>query len=325
MRLPSFKKNKHKIGQLGIGLHTDGVSCAQIERCIDGKSKLILCDFLEANGKQELNGAIKEIIKEHAVSGIPCACVLSPGYYSMMQIETPEVEPEELIEAVRWRIKDLLNYDAEEAIIDLFDIPEQHQRGERHMQYVVATHVPLLKPHIDVLHDCGVDLKAIDIVELALRNFASLMPGNDEGISIIHLGKKSGIIQIVKDSVLYLTRKLDINVNTFISAGDYSIEGKTVKISPQLQDALDILILELQRSLDYYESHFVQAPIDSVVLTPTEEVMPYLSPYTGKQLSVNACQIDLNTMFDCHHDISPYLQARCFSAVGGALRTGLDK
>ena len=57
-------------------------------------------------------------------------------------------------------------------------------------------------------------------------------------------------------------------------------------IAPEQQQAMDAIVLEVQRSLDYYESHFGQPPINSLVIAPLQQNVPGLVDYFASNLGV---------------------------------------
>ncbi|MBT4837734.1 MAG: hypothetical protein HON94_10355 [Methylococcales bacterium] len=325
MQIPFKKKSTNNLGQLGVGFHPNGISFAHVISKKNERPILTFCDFQPAHNLEEQENILNQYVIKNHWKDVPCVNVLHPDTYNLLQLEVPDVDPDELKEAIRWKIKDLVDFDVESAIIDLFEIPEPHQRKDKNLHYAVATNSVDIKPLVDVILESGLKLKAIDIFELSLRNVAKMLPDCELGLSLIYLDNKEGYLQIFNEQIMYLTRKLDLGINTFMESGDFSVEGKVVKISPELQSTMDTLILELQRSMDFYESHFVQAPVGSIVIAPTEEPIPYLPPYTGKQLGVKCCQLDLNRLFVCEEKIPAVIQARCLPAVGAALRQDVSE
>ena len=83
---------------------------------------------------------------------------------------------------------------------------------------------------------------------------------------------------------------------------------------------LDGLVIELQRSLDYYERSFSQAPIGHLVVAPTGQPMPGFADYLGEQLGISVRLLDLNAVVDCAEALEPAAQASCFPMLGAALR-----
>jgi MSHA biogenesis protein MshI len=80
------------------------------------------------------------------------------------------------------------------------------------------------------------------------------------------------------------------------------------------------MALEVQRSLDYYESHFAQPPINKLLLAPAEESVAEFVPYLDKQLAQQVELLDLNTLLISDAPLEPALQGPCFTAIGLALR-----
>jgi len=53
-----------------------------------------------------------------------CAALLKPGEYQLLLVEAPNVPKDELKSAIRWRIKDMIDYHIDDATVDVLDIPE---------------------------------------------------------------------------------------------------------------------------------------------------------------------------------------------------------
>ena len=60
----------------------------------------------------------------------PTVSVLDPDSYRLLLVEAPDVPADELRAAVRWRVKDLIDFHVDDAVIDVFEMP-QHARGGR--------------------------------------------------------------------------------------------------------------------------------------------------------------------------------------------------
>jgi len=77
-------------------------------------------------------------------------------------------------------------------------------------------------------------------------------------------------------------------------------------------------VLEIQRSLDYYESHYDTAAITELAITPTPEPLPALIDHLNTRLDLNVTPYVLTDLLRCqtdHADITPALLA-----IGAALR-----
>jgi MSHA biogenesis protein MshI len=70
----------------------------------------------------------------------PVSAVLSAQDYQLVQVDAPEVEPSELRSAVRWKLREIINFPVSEAVVDVFDIPEQARYVDTRMIFAVAAH-----------------------------------------------------------------------------------------------------------------------------------------------------------------------------------------
>ena len=80
------------------------------------------------------------------------------------------------------------------------------------------------------------------------------------------------------------------------------------------------MVLEMQRSLDYYESHFGQNPINTLVVLPTVEPLPSLLGHLEQNMAIGVRLFDPESILDWPEPPDPETLARCIIALGGALR-----
>ena len=244
---------------------------------------------------------------------------------SLVMLDKPAVADDELRQAVRWRVKDNLPFDINSAIIDVFEIPGQKERGRIPLVYVTAADKNFIKQRIQLFEEQGLELESIDIAELVMRNIASLLAEDQNGVALLKLDASQGLITLIQDSALYLARSLDVgyaSLATTTSALEGGLEeGMSLEgMSPDQQRALDAIVLEVQRSLDYYESHFAKPAITSLVIAPLPYEVPGMIQYLAGALGLQVRMLDLNAVLDSAKPISEEMQAKCFFAIGAALR-----
>jgi MSHA biogenesis protein MshI len=263
---------------------------------------------------------------EHHLDQSPCISIAGTDSFSLLLVEAPEVDPSELKAAVRWRIKDLLDFHIDDAIIDVFDIPGQQERGRPKLMYVVASRIATVQAHIDRLERHDIQLTTIDIPELAIRNVAALLPEDADGVAMLYLGGNFGLLTMTRNNSLYLARKLDIGTEQLLGYLEAARENEEFVLDeaegmpPALQQVLGAIVLEVQRSLDYYESHFSLPQVAGLVMVPMIQPIPGMMGYLAGNLGVPVRMLDLNAVLDCHQTLSDELQSRCLLAIGAALR-----
>jgi len=293
---------------------------------------LDLCDWRPLDVPTAAPEVMGELVEDHKLEHAPVVTVLESGTFNLLLVEAPEVDTTELKAAVRWRIKDMLDFHIDDAVIDVFDIPGQRERGRPRMMYVVASRVSTVQERIDALEGGGLDLEVIDIPELAQRNIAALLPEDREGVAFLHLSATGGLITLTHQGTLYLARAIDTGLDELAPEDDFAASaalaggdsgGTSLEFegpAPGQQRGMDSIVLEVQRSLDYYESHFSQPPIKSLVIAPMERDVAGLVSYLAANLGVQVRMLDLNDVVESLEPLDFALQARCLSAIGAALR-----
>jgi len=324
----SFLKKKARInGQIGLGIDPSGVGIARITFSTPTSPPLLsLCQYHPTHSEAERDELLARLSDEQQLDQFPCVSIAATDSFTLLLVEAPEVDPSELKAAVRWRIKDLLDFHIDDAVIDVFDIPGQQERGRPKLMYVVASRITTVQSHIDQLENQGINLSAIDIPEMAMRNIAALLPEDESGVVMLYLGRNFGLLTMTRDKNLYLARKFDIGceqlancLNAARGEDEFVLE-EAEEMPPQLKHLLDTIVLEIQRSLDYYESHFSLPSVAGLVLVPIAHHVPGMMGYIAGNLGVPVRMLDLNALLDCEQTLSDALQSQCLLAIGAALR-----
>ncbi len=119
------------------------------------------------------------------------------------------------------------------------------------------------------------------------------------------------------------------------SSGDYSgddfannleedIDSEVAGLSAQSKVIVDELVLEIQRSLDYYISHFNQRAVNKIMLAPMDLDVTELIAYINDMLGVKVEVLDFNHYLNLKKPLDNIIQSHCFNAVGLALRQESD-
>lgn len=319
-------------GQFGIRLSQHGVGLARIS--IDpGETvpRLSVCRFIPNTTLADRPSLLGRLSEELGLHEAYCISVAEDDMFTLLLVDTPEVDPGELKSAIRWRIKDLIDFHVDDAIVDVFDIPGQEERGRQKLMYVVAARRAAVQAYINQLEDERINLSVIDIPELAMRNVAGLLPEDEAGVAMLYLTNDSGLLTLTRQKNLYLSRRLDIGLNQLSAfvAEDVEVRHEEddvftiddeVSYARPLIRAFDNIVLEVQRSLDYYESHFALPPVSALILAPMEDHIPGIDEYLGQHLGLPVQMLDLNSTLRCDQVLSEEMQSLCLLPIGAALR-----
>lgn len=292
-------------GLTAIGVQNDGVCVVRVERT-NGTPALTLFDY-QPWDEGERDKTLAQLASTHQLKRARCTTVLDPADYSLLLTEAPDVPADELRAAIRWRIKDLIDFHINDATLDVFEIPGEKSAGRARPMYAVAARTQAVRKRAELLELAGANLEIIDIPELAHRNVAMLLPEDAKGVALLSLASDHGLVTITRQGELYLSRNLEMGVNTLLN-------------SERRDDYFDRIVLEVQRSLDYYESQLRQPPVTSLVIVPTARPVPGLTEHLKANLSMAVSELDLNRLLDCRTELTPAQQSMCFNTIGAALR-----
>lgn len=279
----------------------DQTCVARVDRARGGP----VLRFLEFVSNHDDGRNARRMLEHRKLQRSECTTVVDADAYNLLLVEAPAVHAEEMRAAVRWRIKELIPFHVDDAVIDVFEIPGQTSHSQGRMMYAVAARSAKVRERIDLVEGQGLRLEVIDLPEMCLRNIAALTPEDARGVALLTLAEQHGWITLSREGVLYLARRLDFGSQA-LARGDHGL--------------LDQLVLELQRSLDYYESHFTHGTIADLYVAPLPDSVPGLLPHLAQGLAVQVKPLDLPVLLEGAESLDDAQCARGLLAIGAALR-----
>ncbi|HEB87740.1 MAG TPA: hypothetical protein ENI68_12110 [Gammaproteobacteria bacterium] len=303
-------------GLLGMSRSGDGFVLAKIQWDEPDKPRLCLLESVAADG-------LVSVCEAHKLGKQRLSIVMEPGDFSLQLLEAPQVADDEMRDAVRWKIKDQLDYELDQAVLDVFEIPGLREQGRTPQIYAVYAHKDQVCSCIERVVPAGMALQYIDIPELVQRNIACRLPEDESGLALLNLQQQSGLLTLTYQSTLFLARELDSGYQALAGSASnaVAVNGSPMALmSEQPTEALETVALEIQRSLDYYESHFGKPPIKHLLIAPLVQPVPELLEHIRDSLGLNVRMLDLAEVIDVPAEIDGEMQARAFYAIGAALR-----
>lgn len=257
-------------GQLGIYVSGSVLASAWAE---PGDLLNIRYAIDALNSPRDIPGTLAAHLKQLNLAGFPKASlVLAPDLYSLLIIDKPEVADAELKEAVRWKVHEQLEFSAEDACIDVFPLPEGAARGNERL-FVAAAERQAVRNVATGVVEAGVNLDSIDITELALRNLAwRRFPQLDQSIAILSSGAHGGLISLSRGDSLYLARRI--------------LACPPALSQEKWRYVKDQLLLQTQRSLDYYQGAMGQVPCKVLVVNAQHEYQQDLMGFFAEILPI---------------------------------------
>lgn len=270
------------------------------------KPKLDLCISLyHTDDKQR---RLKELVRTHAMVNTSTAIVLDSTDYQLFPSDPPELPKEEWPAAMQWQIQDHISGPASEMVVELFDIPPVDNQQKTNRIYVVTAREARLQRLSHIALSSGLALNNITITELALCRLAAKLPEQRSGVGVLQLQPKGGLLLIMRQQTLYLAR--------------------SINSSSQLNNATnndfahifqEEVILEIQRTLDYFEGSFNHPPISCLYIIPAGDNMSNLPDMLAAQLAVPVKRFVISQHIDLPPTLSERGLATVMPAIGAAL------
>ena len=262
-------------------------------------------------GSRRSDGAADDakLARELHFARYQCATLLRPGEYHLLLVEAPNVPPAELRAAIRWKVKDMLDYHVDDATLDVLDIPPESGSARGHSMYAIAAHNDIVQQRIKRFEQAHIPLSVIDIAETAQRNVGALFEEPERGLALLYAGEDSSLLTVNFRGELFLARRIDIGLHHLRAPGEAR------------DDALNRLVLEVQRTFDLFDRQFQYVPVTKLMVAPMPEDLG-LAEHLRRNVGVAVEDLDLAAAvaFDGRGAPDVATQWQMFHLIGASLR-----
>lgn len=218
---------------------------------------------------------------ENLPPGLPAVLCIDPQQYELHLLEAPAVADDELADALRFRMRDLLPPNVEQhSVIQAFRLPADAFRGRMDMAYAAVMNREDIRQLVSWCEHQPLRLQQLVIPELAgLQLVAAQEP--ETAVAVLRLNDDDGVIALYAAGALYLSRRIGTGLNAL------GVDAEGEGLSLQNDAPLETLALEIQRSLDYFDSQQGMGVIGQLwVLPPSREGIDEFLPRLENNLNV---------------------------------------
>ena len=258
---------------------------------------------------------LQRLRRSRALHRHRCVALLQRAQYQCVAMDAPaDIPRAEWAQAVRWLLKDMVDYPVDSAALDVLAVPEGTSYRAQQQLIAVAASAAQVAPLVAQASDAGTPWQAIDIAETALRNLSALLEPEDRAQAVLHCQSSHATLVVTYRGELLSTRQLDL-----------ALLGSEASDPAQHAQALEQAGLELQRTLDGIERSFGQVTLARLLITPmpgAQALCDHLGPllYVPVQPMVLDQALDFSAVPDLLAD--PTLLNQQIVAIGAALRAG---
>ena len=263
--------------------------------------------------------ALHDVFKETRLKRQKIAINFSGRSPVVRYLLLPKMPKDELGEAVRWEAKKLIPFPMEDAVLDYLIVGETQERDlQRTEVLLVAAERTAVLNQLDSFKRINLPITAMDINPLALFNTLRLNYKSDldENLVFVDIGAGKMDINISKRGVLRFTRNVQLGGDEITQAvirglgvereeaerlirrqglsGASAPAGsaepakdQTVRLNEIIKAEADRMILETQRSMDYYRAQFREGSVKKIVLMGGAGLMPGFQEYFASYFDAN--------------------------------------
>jgi MSHA biogenesis protein MshI len=308
-----FRKRRRSEGlRVGIAVSETEIAVALVRK-LDGQRPKVLRIVVEEAPLGFADPVLKKIIGDFDLRKVPVSAVINGADYQIAQVQAPDVPRAELRAAARYSMRDAFDFPIDSATLDVFDLPEQTSSGNKRNCFAIATRGDAVEKLSGVFEKHFRKFDVIDIPELCQRNLAALLPQDAKGVAFLLIRDDFAQLVLTRRGMLYVTRRFEFAQRGELN-GDEAAEAMELPLDPQ------VLSLELQRSLDYYESHFDETAIADLFIAPAGMRANLLAAELGASTGLRISMFNILDLIDVSFSAEiPDGWLPCM-AIGAALR-----
>lgn len=257
--------------------------------------------------------AVNAFASEHNLNTRHCVAVLNRSEYQILKVDAVNVPAVEAKQAVRWSIKDMLDYPVDTASVDVLTIPfDSVNPSQPRFMLAIASRNEVIRQYIArFIDNVSTGLEAISIAETGQRNIAALLEEDDRGLALLSFNEEGGLLTFTAGGELYHSRQFSITA-----------EQLQTKDEDILADIYARVALDLQRTLDNFERQFSYITVSRLLMAPfgmRSGLVDFLKSYLTLQIDT----FELSDIFNVEGvpqlaDVA--MQSRAFTLLGVALR-----
>lgn len=305
-------KNKKETGLMAVKLAAQGIFAASVSARAGSLPILEFLSFYPLEN-QSWDILLARLAKETPAKQKRCSLLLNPIDYQSFALDSINVPDDELKNAVRFRLNEILEYPAETACIDVLTVPgDSHQGGHKQSLIAIAAKNKDISRFQTLFSNAKLALKVIDVHEMAQRNISSRLELEGRGLAMLSFDHDGGLLTVCFGGELYLSRRIDVTLH------DLYVEDVQRR-----QASFERISLELQRSLDHFDRQHNYITTAKLVLAPLGAVGEELRTFLSANMYLPVENLDLSSIvvLDQMPEMRQSEQQQIyFYVIGAALR-----
>lgn len=303
-----------------------------------------------------INSSISDFLKE--AKSPHKKAILCPALKSLLikRIQLTGVPEAELLEAVKWRIKEDVHLDLNKSVMDFRVVRRiTKEDGSKLLDIICAiADEEEIKKQVLVLKQLGLSCLSVNFLPFSYAKIVEkhLAGALEEAKSILHLEENICYLAIYKNNQLDFYRELPVTINKFkesltvslitekgkaqlnldeinevlfksgipIEGSAYQNKMAAGQILAMLRPDLERLAQEIKRSIIYYDSQFQGGVVRSISIGGKATLIQNLDKFLSGELSLDVSMLSLGDRVK----VSNGVDANAFRESCGSLSLAFD-
>jgi type IV pilus assembly protein PilM len=254
--------------------------------------------------QQKLAGAIADLVSQaHVLTRNVAVGIPSQRVFTTV-VDIDRLAPGELAKTIQYQADSLVPTPLDQSKLDwaiIGDSPKDNTKVE-----VLLTSVSneFIENRLDMLESIGLNVIAFEPDNLALTR-AMLAPDSTLAQMVLDIGNKSTDLVIAMNGAPRLTRSIPTGSETIIRAAmqNLNIDEKQAeqfvfkfglskdKLEGQIHQAIngtvDLLITEIEKSIKFFQTRYVDSRIDRIIVTGGASALPEFPLYVANKFGIS--------------------------------------
>jgi len=289
MKLELFAKIKTHFNKqttdkfAGISIHQECIRIVKIKQLETGYECIKNAEYPIAS-QDKVGHLLSVIIDDFKLQNIRTVLVINNNKTESAQIELSELPVADISASLSWQMKDLISIPPQDMICDYIEMNVQ-PLGQTPKAQVMATSRQYLESLIMPFHQDNAEILGITTEQFVLAR----MQSTEDTAQLLFIQHKQSdaILLILKNQQICFARKIrgtDIVINM---TPEEVFDGGT-----------DVIAIEIQRSIDYYESQLKQPPIKNVLVAMDGDNGAVVIDALNNSLPIKTIQLPITKMKD---------------------------
>ncbi len=254
--------------------------------------------------QQRLAQSIKELMHQTGISSRNVAVGIPSNRVFTAVFDVDRLSPEELKKTLKYQADSMIPTLLDESKIDwahIGDSPVDKTKVE-----ILLSSVPnkLIEKRLDMLESIDLNVVAFEPDNLALVR-SMLLPDAMEPQMVIDIGSTSTDLVIVMNGAPRLTRAIPTGTEAFVKAATQNLGIDSAqaeqfvfkfglskeKLEGQVHQAIistvDLLVGELDKSIKFFQSRYVNTPVQRIVVTGGASTLPEFPLYIANKFGIS--------------------------------------